>query len=134
MWFVVNKNIKEKAKGSCCTCFAPYNVHLLPLLLGKSNGFTLPFFSVRDRGAIKKSNKNFVISQKMYYLCNALSPDGGIGRRAGLKHQWSNPSRFDPGSGYKSLNVKPCKLNICRAFLLLMCTKGVLNRQQIAKR
>ena len=28
------------------------------------------------------------------------SPDGGIGRRAGLKHQWSNPSRFDPGSGY----------------------------------
>ena len=29
------------------------------------------------------------------------SPDGGIGRRAGLKHQWSNPSRFDPGSGYR---------------------------------
>ena len=29
------------------------------------------------------------------------SPDGGIGRRAGLKHQWSNPCRFDPGSGYK---------------------------------
>ena len=27
-------------------------------------------------------------------------PDGGIGRRAGLKHQWGNPSRFDPGSGY----------------------------------
>ena len=27
-------------------------------------------------------------------------PDGGIGRRAGLKHQWSNPCRFDPGSGY----------------------------------
>lgn len=72
-----------------------------PSLLSKSNGFSLPFFSVRDRGAIKKSNKNFVISQKMYYLCNALSPDGGIGRRAGLKHQWSNPSRFDPGSGYQ---------------------------------
>ena len=76
-----------------------------PSLLSKSNGFTLPFFSVRDRGAIKKSNKNFVISQKMYYLCNALSPDGGIGRRAGLKHQWSNPSRFDPGSGYKETLV-----------------------------
>ena len=27
-------------------------------------------------------------------------PDGGIGRRAGLKHQWGNPCRFDPGSGY----------------------------------
>ena len=30
-----------------------------------------------------------------------ISPDGGIGRRAGLKHQWSNPCRFDPGSGYQ---------------------------------
>ena len=28
-------------------------------------------------------------------------PDGGIGRRAGLKHQWGNPSRFEPGSGYR---------------------------------
>ena len=32
------------------------------------------------------------------YLCTRLSPDGGIGRRAGLKHQWGNPSRFEPGS------------------------------------
>ena len=31
------------------------------------------------------------------------SPDGGIGRRAGLKHQWSNPCRFDPGSGYDKI-------------------------------
>ena len=31
------------------------------------------------------------------------SPDGGIGRRAGLKHQWSNPCRFDPGSGYEGV-------------------------------
>ena len=31
------------------------------------------------------------------------SPDGGIGRRAGLKHQWSNPCRFDPGSGYTQM-------------------------------
>jgi len=68
MWCVVDKNIKEKAKDSCCTCFAPYNVRLLPSLLSKSNRFALPFLSVRDRGAIKKSNKNFVISQKMYYL------------------------------------------------------------------
>ena len=34
----------------------------------------------------------------LHPLC---SPDGGIGRRAGLKHQWGNPCRFDPGSGYK---------------------------------
>ena len=32
----------------------------------------------------------------------APRPDGGIGRRAGLKHQWSNPCRFDPGSGYQT--------------------------------
>ena len=41
----------------------------------------------------------------MLYLCIAIEknncPDGGIGRRAGLKPQWGNPSRFDPGSGYK---------------------------------
>ena len=33
---------------------------------------------------------------------SAECPDGGIGRRAGLKHQWSNPCRFDPGSGYQT--------------------------------
>ena len=38
------------------------------------------------------------------------SPDGGIGRRAGLKHQWSNPSRFDPGSGYFFLTAEVVKL------------------------
>ena len=36
-------------------------------------------------------------------LPDATSPDGGIGRRAGLKHQWSNPCRFDPGSGYTQM-------------------------------
>ena len=41
-----------------------------------------------------------------FFLCNfapgfaRIGPDGGIGRRAGLKHQWGNPSRFEPGSGY----------------------------------
>ena len=29
--------------------------------------------------------------KKLHYLCNRFSsPDGGIGRRAGLKHQWGN--------------------------------------------
>ena len=69
------------------------------------------------------------ISHNLQYLCNpqpeglppstsvkrsscpdVTSPDGGIGRRAGLKHQWSNPCRFDPGSGYptkcKCLKIK----------------------------
>ena len=36
----------------------------------------------------------------MFTFALANRPDGGIGRRAGLKHQWGNPSRFEPGSGY----------------------------------
>ena len=40
------------------------------------------------------------------FLCKHHRPDGGIGRRAGLKHQWGNPSRFDPGSGYKEPQVE----------------------------
>ena len=39
-------------------------------------------------------------------LRNNNCPDGGIGRRAGLKHQWGNPSRFDPGSGYAETLVE----------------------------
>ena len=47
----------------------------------------------------------YLVVSKLYVPLHRLMkwpcPDGGIGRRAGLKHQWSNPSRFDPGSGYK---------------------------------
>ena len=57
--------------------------------------------------------------RKFQYLCTSnrkdhpsTSPDGGIGRRAGLKHQWSNPCRFDPGSGYL-LNRKSLISRIC---------------------
>ena len=43
------------------------------------------------------------------YLCTRngrrlFCPDGGIGRRVGLKHQWSDPCRFDPGSGYEEID------------------------------
>ena len=51
-------------------------------------------------------------------------PDGGIGRRAGLKHQWGNPCRFDPGSGYFYKNQIPCKSLIYKVFLF----SGVLKR------
>ena len=45
--------------------------------------------------------------QPISELTRSDGPDGGIGRRAGLKHQWSNPCRFDPGSGYsRPLNHK----------------------------
>ena len=55
---------------------------------------------------------------------NHTSPDGGIGRRAGLKHQWRNPCRFDPGSGYptkcKCLIFKHLHFSFC--FLHHACT------------
>ena len=62
--------------------------------------------------------------RKFQYLCTSnrkdhpsTSPDGGIGRRAGLKHQWSNPCRFDPGSGYQT----KCKRLIFRHLHFSFC-------------
>ena len=43
MWCVVDKNIKEKAKDSCCTCFAPYNVRLLPSFLPETDPILFSF-------------------------------------------------------------------------------------------
>ena len=34
-------------------------------------------------------------------MFNVACPDGGIGRRVGLKHQCRKACRFEPGSGYK---------------------------------
>ena len=39
------------------------------------------------------------------YLCTWLSPDGGIGRRSGLKHLEVNLCRSDPSSGYVSWQI-----------------------------
>ena len=39
-------------------------------------------------------------------LANTVCPDGGIGRRAGLKHQCRKACRFDPGSGYKKADAR----------------------------
>ena len=50
--------------------------------------------------------KKAVPLQPISELTRSNGPDGGIGRRAGLKHQWSNPCRFDPGSGYKDRLTK----------------------------
>ena len=53
-----------------------------------------------------KIDKNFVNPNKTLNFASQRGPDGGIGRRAGLKHQWGNPCRFDPGSGYEINSVK----------------------------
>ena len=44
--------------------------------------------ATKNRRPFQKNGKRFAGEQKNHYLCHALSPDGGIGRRAGLKHQW----------------------------------------------
>ena len=56
--------------------------------------FLIPFFSNLFAGL-----------KIMRIFATANRSDGGIGRRAGLKHQWGNPSRFDPGSEYYSLSI-----------------------------
>ncbi len=59
-------------------------------------------------------------------------PGGGIGRRAGLKHQWGNPYRFDPGPGYHHQNnahsayLRPMS---ARFFFTLFCSLNVLLAQ-----
>ena len=70
-------------------------------------GFPWQMFTERPfYFAISEISDTFaLLNQKVYPSRASLrtqhtSPDGGIGRRAGLKHQWSNPCRFDPGSGY----------------------------------
>ena len=43
----------------------------------------------------KKRSKTLEISKNRCIFAPPKSPDGGIGRRAGLKHQWIH---FHPGS------------------------------------
>ena len=60
------------------------------------------YYSWMMNGDFPQYTKKVITANKALYLHsrNTSCPDGGIGRRAGLKHQWSNPCRFDPGSGY----------------------------------
>ena len=47
-------------------------------------------------------------------------PDGGIGRRVGLKHQCRKACRFDPGSGYEfdsTVIAKPLLIKDLAIFL-----------------
>ena len=79
---------------------------------------------------IQNFSYKYLSIMEKYVSLHTLSPDGGIGRRAGLKHQWSNPSRFDPGSGYyKSL----VNYWFARDFSFLVCTKSVLYNSVIRK-
>ena len=50
----------------------------------------------------------FALRTEAAWNRKSIGPDGGIGRRAGLKHQWSNPCRFDPGSGYVARVAAKC--------------------------
>lgn len=59
-----------------------------------------PSDTLASPNRITDAKKIFAHLQINTYLCTGTSPDGGIGRRVGLKHRWGNPCRFDPGSGY----------------------------------
>ena len=52
-----------------------------------------PFVSDWPKGTIlsvcnKKIEKKFCRAENLSTFAASISPDGGIGRRAGLKHQW----------------------------------------------
>ena len=70
--------------------------------------------------------------KKYMYLCIGFekSPDGGIGRRAGLKHQCRKASRFEPGSGYYKSLVNRW---FTRDFSFSTCTKSVLYNNVMRK-
>ena len=56
---------------------------------------------------IKKGQSGASIARnrkKRAIFAHPNRPDGGIGRRDGLKHRWSNPSRFEPGSGHQLIS------------------------------
>ena len=77
-----------------------------------------------QNGPLFNAKKHFfcqIICQlkKLHYLCNRFSsPDGGIGRRAGLKHQWGNTRAGSTPALGTALNAN--RLNFkWLAFLLL---------------
>ena len=72
----------------------------------------------KNEGKRKKSFRfRFRFRELLLPLHPLVGPDGGIGRRAGLKHQWGNPCRFDPGSGYNAKR-KQLTTNCFRFFFL----------------
>ena len=82
------------------------NLSYIPLIL--DNTYSLTFYAAKISILIDINKYfSFFYHKTLQFqifvvpLQRFSSPDGGIGRRAGLKHQWGNPCRFDPGSGYE---------------------------------
>ena len=86
----------------------------------KQKSFTFILFFAHLFVPLRLSSRRYFRSKKqksftfilffahLFVPLQRFSPDGGIGRRAGLKHQWGNPCRFDPGSGYELTSEKCC--------------------------
>ena len=75
---------------------------------------------VESTGSKKQSLFSLIIDKISYLRAGfGPSPDGGIGRRAGLKHQCRKASRFEPESGYPLTLQIPCKSMICKGFFFL---------------
>ena len=55
-------------------------------------------------------------------------PDGGIGRRVGLKHQYRKMCRFDPGSGYIKAAFLGCFFYFCFVAAVYILYSNRINR------
>ena len=73
-----------------------------------------PYGRQQVKHSSKSANTNVNFQPKSLQPSNilinfalAICPDGGIGRRAGLKHQCRKASRFEPESGYNINLVSP---------------------------
>ena len=74
---------------------------------------------VRDVGVGRSSRLIPTENRKL------TSPDGGIGRRAGLKHQWSNiHPGSTPGLGTRK-RVKYLNIKYLTLFFLFVCSQNV---------
>ena len=98
-------DIAFSATYLCCQLLHHLHIYLLETVSASSyrrqSPYSLAFTNKQTKACTASFSPNSLLIKKIYVPLHSLSPDGGIGRRAGLKHQWSNPSRFDPGSGYK---------------------------------
>ena len=123
-FFIYSTNLNIKNETAKSFCFFMETLH-------KKNTFLMKSF------ANQKNLPTFAPVSK-----RQPCPDGGIGRRAGLKHQCRKASRFEPGSGYHKrvklfifkhltlflfkivpilfpviLNTKDIRLTGCRVFI-----------------
>lgn len=66
---------------------------------------------------------------KIFLPLQHRRPNGGIGRRDGLKHRWGNPSRFEPGFGH----IQQAIISVVCCFFLCICLLCRVNKLNLRK-